>query len=54
MFDVIKIRLYGGLRGEVGKATLKKEMDFYDVTHDTLFFLIIYFAYLTTEHLLYN
>ncbi len=27
------------MRGEVGKDTPKKEMDFYDVTHDTLSFL---------------
>ena len=42
MCDVIKIRLSykGGMRGEVGNKTPKKEMDFYDVTHDTLSFLI--------------
>ena len=42
MCDVIKIRLSykGGMRGEVGNDTPKKGMDFYDVTHDTLSFLI--------------
>ena len=29
------------MRGEVGKETPQKEMDFYDVTHDTLGFLLL-------------
>ena len=29
------------MRGEVGKETPKKEIDFYDVTHDILGFLKI-------------
>ena len=43
MYDVIKIRLKGGMRGEVVKETTKKEMDL-DVTHDTFhhFILSIY------------
>ena len=33
------------MRGEVGKETPKKEMDFYDVTRDILGFLQLYTSY---------
>ena len=46
MCDVIKIHLKGRMRGEVGKETPQKEMDFYDVTHDTLGFLTIDLSYI--------
>ena len=39
MCDVKKIRLNGRMKGDVGKETPKKEMTFYDVTHDILGFL---------------